>query len=151
MRIVTARNTSRRARAFAAMLAVLALSGTAAVAATIPIQWIDMSPVLVGNTVPSGSVFNVPGIGNVTLTYTIPANWTRIRQVSASNVSGSVTSGLNTYPWTNYEYFGTIFTDGELGPETATMTYTFPSTLAAQTVFVGTLGLGATTSFSTLR
>jgi hypothetical protein len=139
-------------RRWHARIAILVLAGILAAggpagAANITITWLDMGPILAGNPVPSGSVFNVPGIGNVTLTHNIPAHWSGTRNFSAPDVAGNVVSGLDTYSWSNYEYFGTIFTPGELGPEFATITYTFPSTLAAGSVFVGSIGLGATTSF----
>lgn len=130
------------------VLTILGLAATGtAVAATYPISWLDMSPTSVGFPVPSGSVINVPGIGNVTVTHSIPAHWQHNRALGAAYAVGSVVSGPDTWPWTNYEYFSTIFTPGELGPEVGTITYTFPGTLPAGIVFVGALGLGATTSF----
>ena len=124
------------------------LMGAGAVsAATYPISWLDMSPTAIGAPVPNGSVINVAGIGNVTVTYSVPSHWTHSRAQIAAFTTGSVVAGPDTYQWNNYEYFSTIFTTGELGPETCTITYIFPATLAAGTVFVGTIGLGATTSF----
>lgn len=116
-------------------------------AATIPITWLDMSPTAVGSPVPSGSIIYVAGIGNITVTHSIPAHWSHTRAVLPPYVAGNVVSGPDTYPWINYEMFSTIFTAGELGPETATITYTFPTQLPAGYVFVGAVGLGATTSF----
>jgi hypothetical protein len=121
-------------------------SGTAS-ATNIPITWLDQSPTAFGAPVPNGAVINVAGVGNVTITYSIPAHWTHSRLLSAGYTAGSVTSGPDTYSWTNYEAFSTIFTPGLLGPEVGTITYTFASTLPAGSVFVGPLGLGATTSF----
>ena len=129
-----------------AAAAVTAIPSTAA-AAVIPITWLDMSPTAFGSPVPNASVFNVPGVGNVTVTHSIPAHWTQTRTQNPGFTSGSVSFGPDSYPWTNYEYFGTIFTPGLLGPEVGTITYTFPSTLPAGSVFVGPLGLGATLSF----
>jgi hypothetical protein len=120
---------------------------TAGSAATIPINWLDMSPTAINAPVPNGSVFFVPGVGNVTVTYSIPAHWTHGRNQNPLYTVGNVVSGPDTYTWTNYEHFGTIFTAGDLGPESATITYTFAGTLPAGMVFVGTIGLGATTSF----
>ncbi|MDO9695197.1 MAG: hypothetical protein Q7W56_10720 [Candidatus Latescibacteria bacterium] len=130
------------------VLAVTAVSQpTAASASAYSITWLDMSPTAIGSVVPNGSVFFVPGIGNVTVTYSIPAHWTHGRNQNPLYTVGSVTSGLDTYSWSNYEHFGTIFVDGLLGPESATITYTFAGTLPAGSVYVGTIGLGATTSF----
>ncbi len=129
-------------------LAVTAASlPTAASAAAYSITWLDMSPNTFGSVVPNGSVFFVPGVGNVTVTYSIPAHWTHGRYQNPGYTVGSVTSGPDTYSWSNYEHFGTIFDAGLLGPESGTITYTFAGTLPAGTVYVGTIGLGATTSF----
>lgn len=136
-------------RQFKVLLTILclALAATAASATAYSITWLDMSPNAFGSVVPNGSVFFVPGIGNVTVTYSIPAHWTHGRYQNPSYTVGSVTSGPDTYSWSNYEHFGTIFDAGLLGPESATITYTFAGTLPAGSVFVGTIGLGATTSF----
>ena len=57
-----------------------------------------------GSTVPSGSVFFVPGIGNVTLTYCATVmTTTRLTGGSADE---------RHYTWTNYEAFTTYFTAG---------------------------------------
>lgn len=147
----TARVThrSRPAHSVRVGLALLAAAATAApsFAANIPITWLDMSPTAFNSTVPNNSVFNVPGIGNVTVSYSIPAHWTQSRAQNPSFTAGNVVSGPDTYSWSNYEHFGTIFTAGDLGPESGTITYIFPSLLPSGTVFVGTIGLGATTSF----
>jgi hypothetical protein len=142
-------------RHFKALLTILCLAlavtvaalPTAASAAAYSITWLDMSPNAFGSIVPNGSVFFVPGIGNVTVTYSVPAHWTHGRYQNPAYTVGSVTSGPDTYSWSNYEHFGTIFDVGLLGPEPGTITYTFPGTLPAGTVYVGTIGLGATTSF----
>jgi hypothetical protein len=129
------------------LAALLAAAATAApsFAANIGITWLDMSPTAFNSTVPNNSVFNVPGIGNVTVIYSIPSHWTQARSQNPSFTAGSVVSGPDTYAWTNYEHFGTIFTPGNLGPESGTVTYIFPSLLPAGSVFIGTIGLGATT------
>ncbi|MBM4131587.1 hypothetical protein FJ250_11280 [bacterium] len=141
--------TQRPLSALVTLLAFVALVGAAgaAAAAIVPITWLDQSPTAIGSPVPNGAVINVPGVGNVTVTYSLPAHWTHARADYAPYTAGSVTSGPDTYTWTNYEYFSTIFTAGALGPEFGTITYTFPGTLPAGSVFVGPIGLGATTSF----
>jgi hypothetical protein len=129
-----------------AVLGTFAAAGAAG-AAIIPITWLDQSPTAFGSTIPNGSVFTVAGVGTVTVTYSIPAHWSQTRLQSPLYTAGNVTSGPDTYTWTNYEAFSTIFTPGLLGPEVGTVTYTFATTLPAGSVFVGPLGLGATTSF----
>jgi hypothetical protein len=61
--------------------------------------------------------------------------------------AGNLLSGA--YTWTNYEAFTTYFTLGPdpLVPELWWVTYTFPSTLAGGSVYVGADGLGQTTSY----
>ena len=131
------------------VLAVLAVTSGAARGAAYNITWLDMSPTVSGASVPNGSIFFVPGIGNVTVTYSIPATISDSRMVYAPYAGGSVVVGPDTYSWTNFEYFGTILNSGPdpLVPIGCTITYTFQSQLPAGSVFVGTFGLGATTSF----
>lgn len=131
-------------------LAVIACTIVGAVSASaviVPITWLDQSPTAFGSPVPNGQIIAVPGVGNVTVTYSIPAHWTHTRLLNGSYAAGNVTFGPDTYTWTNYESFATIFTPGLLGPEVGTITYTFATTLPAGSVFVGPIGLGATTSF----
>lgn len=130
-----------------AVLLVAAVGAAPSFGANIPITWLNMSPTAINSPIPNNSAFNVPGIGNVIVSYSIPGNWTQARGQNPVFTAGNVVSGPNTYAWTNYEDFATIFTDGDLGPQCGTVTYIFPSLLPAGTVFVGTIGLGATTSF----
>jgi len=109
------------------------------------ITWLTMAPTAIGAAPPNNSVCFVPGIGNVTVTYSIPANFTIARQAGAGFTVGSI----GTTNWSNFEDFSTIFTDGPdpLVPLTWSITYTFPTTLGANTVFIGSIGLGQTSSF----
>lgn len=134
--------------AMACAVAIAAASHTAS-AATVTIDWLTYSSTPVNSAVPNASVFFVAGIGNVTVTHSIGAQVSHTRAVSPSFVVGSVTYGLNTYQWSDFEYFGTILTAGPdpLVPVVSTVTYTFPAQLSPGTVYVGTLGLGSTTSF----
>lgn len=128
--------------------------GTAG-AANYAIDWLTMAPTPLGGSVPNGASFNVSGIGNVTVTYAIPALIGHVRAQSAPFQTGNVTLGPDTYSWTDYEWFGTIYNGTDLGPVACSVTYTFPAMLSPGTVYVGTIGLGATTSFgggtSTIR
>jgi hypothetical protein len=139
MRLVT-----RGVVGIASVLLAIAMIASSASAATV-ISWLDMSPTAYGSPVPNNSVINVPGIGNVTITYSIPANVTHVRQAGGAFIAGSI----GTTSWSNYEDYSTIFTDGPdpLVPVTWSITYTFPSTLAAGKVYFGSIGLGQTSSF----
>jgi hypothetical protein len=106
-----------------------------------------MSPPPLAGTIPSGSVYNVPGIGNVTVTHSFPGFIAVQRGSQPFFIYGSVTAGPDTYPWSNYEYFSTISNAVNIGPDPGTVTFTLPGTLPAGSVFIGTVGLGATTSF----
>ena len=139
-------------RAFApscVVLACLTLASGTCSAANYNIDWLNMPPTPFGSSVPNNSVFFMPGVGNVLVTYNIPAVITNTRVQAACLASGSVISGSDTYAWTNHEYFGTIFTVGPdpLVPVVWTITYTFPGVQPPGTIFVGADGLGATTSF----
>ena len=107
-----------------------------------------MAPISFGTEVPSGSVFWVSGIGNITVTHLEPSSWDyrEWRGQSDMYTSGLIANGVDTYAWPSYEYFACYFTMGELGPEMGTITFTFPPQPAGS-VYVSTLGLGATTSF----
>lgn len=126
-----------------AALLVVACAGIAG-ATAYNIIWLDMTPVPVAGTIPNGSVHNVPGIGNVTVTYSVPGDWAVQRGQNASFTAGNVVNPPDVHSWTNYEYVSTIFTTGALGPVVGTITFTFPSTLPAGSVYVGTIGLGQT-------
>ncbi len=129
------------------LLASLVLGLGVADAATIPITWINYAPTPVGGVIPNASVYNVTGIGNVLVTYSLTTLLDEARTQFAPATVGSVPFGPDTYTWSNYEYFGTIYNDTPLGPAPGKVTFIFPTTLPAGTVFVGTLGIGATTSF----
>ena len=133
------------------LLALVALAGTASnvLATNYPITWLNMAPVPLGSSVPNSSVYNLPGVGNVTITYSLPTVMTNTRLQNGFIISGNVTSGPDNFSWTNFESFATIFTatpaQGISLPWR--ITYTFPSTLPAGSIYLGVSGLGRTTSF----
>lgn len=137
-------------RAFIAVVFALAGLGVRPAMATVyPIDWLQMVPTPYNSTVPNNSVFNLPGVGNVTVTYSYPAYFTQARGQSPLLTAGSIVSGLDTYAWTNYELFSTVFSVGPdpLVPIPWTITYTFPGTIPAGSLYLGVAGLGQTTSF----
>ncbi|OGF04744.1 MAG: hypothetical protein A2W00_09640 [Candidatus Eisenbacteria bacterium RBG_16_71_46] len=143
------RSIARTVVLFTAALTSFAAGTGAAIAATLPITWLSMAPTPFGTSVPNNSVFNLPGVGNVTVTYSIPGTFTDSRLQNACLQNGSLVLGPDTYTWTSHELFATVLNTGPdpLVPVQWTITYTFPSTLPAGSVFVGIAGLGATTSF----
>lgn len=126
----------------------VAMAAGAASAATFIIDWLNMAPTPYGSSVPNASVFTLPGVGNVTVTYSIPPLVNHIRQATTPP-NGSFVNGSDTYGWANNEVFSGILTAGPdpIVPVQWTVTYTFPSTVPAGSIYVGATGLGATTSF----
>ena len=127
---------------------VLALAAASASATNYTIDWLNMAPTPFGSSVPNNSVYNLPGVGNVTITYSIPSTFVDNRGQDAFLQNGSVTSGPDTYSWTAHETFGA--TSYAPNPPFVTsqwsITYTFPGTVAANTLYVGVMGLGRTSS-----
>jgi hypothetical protein len=127
----------------ASMGVVLALG--ASVASAVTIDWLNMAPTPFGSSVPNNSVYNLPGVGNVTVTYSIPNALPNSRIQNALLQNGSVTGAS----WTAHEMFGVT----SLAPNPPfvaapwTVTYTFPGTVAAGSLYVGVAGLGRTSSF----
>jgi hypothetical protein len=121
---------------------LLALGVASASAATV--DWLSMAPVAFNSSVPNNSVYNLPGVGNVTITYSIPATLPNVRGQNPLFQNGSVPG----YTWTAHELFGVT----NLAPNPPfvntpwTITYTFPGTVTAGTLVVGVAGLGRTTS-----
>ena len=117
-------------------------ASSASVASTI--DWLNMAPVQFGSSVPNNSVYNLPGVGNVTITYSLPAALPNNRGQNPLMQNGNVPG----YSWTAHEQFGVT----NLAPNPPfvnaawSVTYTFPGTVAAGTLFVGVAGLGRTTS-----
>ena len=128
----------------------LVLAATAgASAANYTIDWLNMAPTPFGSSVPNNSVFNLPGVGNVTVAYSIPSTFVDNRGQNALLQNGNVTSGPDTFSWSAHETFGA--TSYAPNPPFVTsqwrITYTFPGTVPANTLFVGIMGLGRTDSY----
>jgi len=107
------------------------------------IMWLDMSTVPIDGTVPSGSVFNLPGYGNVMITYTstlTPLPW-HGQYPDAQN--GWLPYGGHTYSWTTFDHLSqTNFTFSEV---TYTVTYTFQGSIGpvpSGMLALGVYGLG---------
>jgi hypothetical protein len=95
-------------------------------AATLPITWLDISTVPVGGTIATGSVVNLPGYGNVLVTYTGTMNRTRGQHPAFQNCS--VSSGGNSYPWTTLNTIDQVnFSDPPANFSQYTFQFTFLS------------------------
>lgn len=130
-----------------ASLLALAASASPALAVNYSLNWLNHAPAPFGSVVPNNSSYFLPGVGNVNITYSIPATFVHERAQNAFYANGSVASGGDNYSWTTHEFFGaTSF--APVPPMSASwdITYTFPSTLAPGTIILGVSGLGRTTS-----
>ena len=146
------RNRSSDGWKVRAVIGVAGLLGAAcspALGANYVITWLEMSPTPFNSTVPNASTFNLPGVGNVTMTYNYPNYFTQTRLQNAPLTVGSLTSGGDTYSWTNSEQLATVFSDGPdpLVPIPWSVTYKFPGAQPAGSVFLSVSGLGQTSSF----
>lgn len=118
-------------------------------AAAFTLNWLDQSPTAFGTSYPSGSVFNMPNVGPVTVTYSIPSTFSHARVNNPLLDNGFVPNGPDTYSWGPHEIYGATLLSGPdpLVPVPWDITYTFPNTMPAGSVYVGVVGLGRTDSF----
>ena len=133
-----------------AAAAAIAAAAFPASAATIPLTWLDMAPVPINTPVPNNSAYFMPGLGNVTITYNIPSFINHLHGTNAIFQNGNVVSGPDTYTWGAHQYFGATNL-GSTNPDGTpsvgapwSITYTFPSTVAANQIYLGIAGLGRT-------
>ena len=108
------------------------------------IDWLNMSPVAFGSTVPSNSNYNLPGVGLVNITYSLPAVFTQSRFTNPILANGNVSAGA--YNWTAHELIGVVNTVAANTTTQWHVTYTFPSLQAANSIYVGISGLGRTSN-----
>lgn len=126
---------------------LLAATGSAH-GVVVNLNWLNMAPTPFGSSVPNGSVFNLPGAGAVTVTYSIPPGFVDNRGTNATMQNGNVVSGPNTYQWGAHETFGaTYFGPGGVVTAPWSITYTFTNPQPAGAIYLGVLGLGRTSSF----
>lgn len=126
-------------------LGTVLLATSSASAALYPLTWLDMSPTAMGSSVPNNSVFNMPGVGNVTLSYSFSGTFVDNRGTNPLFQNGSVTSGSDTYSWGPHETFGATNLGNSAG--TWSITYTFTNPQPAGAIYLGVMGLGRTSSF----
>jgi hypothetical protein len=129
--------------------AAVSLCAVSANAANFGIDWLTMAPPAVGSSVPNGSIYNLAGVGNVTVTYSIPSGFSDARVQNPLFVTGNVTNGPDTYSWTDHEMFGAtnLVSVDPIVPVQWRITFSFPGTVPAGQMYVGVAGLGQTTSF----
>ena len=139
------KNTNARTNSILACCVGLVFASVASTTSAATIDWLNQAPTPFGSSVPNNSVFNLPGVGNVTVTYSIPTTFANARSQNPLFQNGNVPG----HTWAAHELFGaTSYAPNP--PFTTTqwrITYTFPGTVAANTLYVGVAGLGRTDSF----
>lgn len=139
----------RTAASLIASAALASAFAPAARASIYTIDWLQMSPPAFGSPVPNGSIYNLPGLGNVTVTYSIPSVFFHARGNNPLLTTGNVVSGPDTYNWSNWEQFGATLLTGPdpLVPVPWRVTFSWSNPVPANSIYVGVAGLGRTTSF----
>lgn len=134
---------ARTNRILASVGLTLMLAVSAAQAANYTVNWLSYAPTPVGTAPPFVGNYNLPGIGNVQVSYTPNTDFIEARaQVPPLN-TGAVTFGPDTYAWTNEETLGrtNLGLSGVIN-SSWTVTYTFPGTVPAGSIVLGVQGLG---------
>lgn len=128
-----------------AAVATLTLAAASSAGLGATIDWLTMSPPAYGSAIANNSVYNLAGVGPVTVTYSIPASFTQARQQNPLLTVGN-TGG---YSWTDYELFAVTnpVPSDPIVPVPWRVTFSFTNTVAAGRIFVGVAGLGQTTSY----
>jgi hypothetical protein len=133
--------------------AAVALAGaciaSGADAATHTINWMNFSPVAMGGSIPNNSTYFLAGVGNVTVSYAFAGAYGSGRGNSGGLLNnGSVSSGGDTYQWSNWEGFDAVRFEPAPPPLSPwSITFTFTNTVAAGSIYLGVAGLGSTTDF----
>ena len=127
----------------------LGFAVSSASAALYNIDWLNMAPTPFGSSVPNNSVFFLPNVGNVTVTYSLPNGFSDARFQNPDLANGNLVVGTDTYSWTSQELFGAtnLTSTNPIVGVPWRITYTFPGTQAPGKIYLGVSGLGQTTSF----
>jgi hypothetical protein len=126
-----------------------ASAGSSALATNYTVTWLDHSPVPLGSSIPTNSLYFLPGAGLVTVSYATSGTFLDARNQISGLSNGNVTSGPDNYAWTNHENlaFTNLFSSNPIQSAFFTVTYTFATPQPANSLVLGVVGLGATTSF----
>jgi hypothetical protein len=123
---------------------VAVLCGTTLPAAAVPLNWMNMAPTPFGTSVPNNSVYTLPGIGNVTVSYAFTGTFADSRFQNPLLLNGNVSA--NAYTWGNQELFAATNLGQTGQPSNWRITYTFTSLLPGGSIYLGVSGLGRTTN-----
>lgn len=125
------------------MSIVSVISVSSASAALYTVNWMQMTPTPFNTAPPFSGIYNLPGIGNVQMTYTPDSDFAESRLAVPALQNGSVNFAGDTYSWgpqevlarTNWGFSGLLNSSW-------TVTYTFPNTIPAGDLILGVTGLG---------
>jgi hypothetical protein len=121
----------------------LALIASSASAVAYNVDWMQLTPTPFGSAPPFSGTYNLPGIGAVQMTYTANPDFTEARFQNPALAAGTLTYAGDTYSWTNNEVLGrTNWAYSGVLNSPWQVTYTFPGTVSAGQIVVGTIGLG---------
>jgi len=110
----------------AGVVIVLAACGSMAHASAFNVDWLDTSAVAHLDNIASGSVFNLPGYGNVQLDYTLQAGpLNNVHNVSAAAQNGTLVAGPDTYSWGAIGAFSRVNFNPTGSSDSYSVTYTF--------------------------
>jgi hypothetical protein len=122
---------------------ILAVTASSASAVAYTVDWLQLTPTPFGSAPPFSGTYNLPGIGAVQMTYTAHPDFANARVLTPALAAGNLTYASDTYSWTNYEALGrTNWAYSGVLNSSWQVTYTFPSTVSAGQIVVGTVGLG---------
>lgn len=116
-------------------------------AANFSLNWLDYTPYPNGSPIPNSSVFNLPGVGAVTVSYNIPASFIHNVASFAPFQNGNITNGPDNYSWTQHQgYNATNLGNTGVLSDSWDITFKFTSVQPGGSIYLGVWGLGQTSS-----
>ncbi|MCC6357788.1 MAG: PEP-CTERM sorting domain-containing protein [Phycisphaerales bacterium] len=132
-----------RMNRFAVSAGLAIAAASVAAASTYQIDWLQMAPTAFGSAPPTSGTYNLPGVGQVQMTYATDPDLVDARSAVGALVTGSVNYGSDTYTWNNHEEFArTNWAFSGILNTGWQVTYTFPGTVPAGQIILGVQGLG---------
>jgi hypothetical protein len=127
----------------AAAALTLSLSASGALASNYTIDWMNMTPTPFGSPPPLVSSYTLPGIGVVQMTYTAHSDFVDARHQIPQLTAGSLNYSGDNYAWTDFEMLArTNWGFSGVVNSSWSVTYTFPGTVPAGSLYLGVMGLG---------
>lgn len=114
-------------------------------AANLTVDWMQMAPTPFGSAPPLSGSYNLTGIGTVQMTYSAHPDFIAARNAVPAVQNGSIfdPNTANNYGWSNQECLArTNWGYSGVLNSSWYVTYTFPGTVPAGQIILGTQGLG---------